>query len=215
MTRKSSARSGRADYDVHPSVAYAQAIIVNLPAKTGKSLQEWIRLLEKSGPSGHRERWRWLMKEHQVGNTTAWMIAEQAEGQGTEDTDAAAYLKAAAEYVEQMYAGPKAALRPIHARLLELGRALGPDIRVCPCKTIVPIYRRHVIAQIKPATRTRIDFGLALRGATQRLPRRLLETGGLAKVDRITHRFPLASVEEVDDEVITWLQVAYDLDARE
>ena len=214
MARKSLPDSGRSPYDVHPSVAYAQAIIANLSAKTGKSLDEWIRLLKKSGPSGHRERCRWLMKVHQVGNTTAWMIAEQAEGKGAEGTDAAAYLQAAAEYVEQMYAGPRAALRPIHECLVELGRGLGSDIRLCPCKTIVPIYRHHVIAQIKPATRTRIDFGLALRGAARRLPRRLLETGGLARDDRITHRIPLTAREEIDEEVKTWLRIAYDLDAQ-
>jgi hypothetical protein len=212
MARKSSRGSGQAQYDVHPSLAYAQAIIANLPVKTGKSLEEWIHLLKKAGPSGHRERWRWLMKEHQVGNTTAWMIAEQAEGKGTEDTDPGAYLRAAAEYVEQMYAGPRAALRSIHDRLVELGRGLGSDIRICPCKTIVPIYRHHVIAQIKPTTRTRIDFGLALRGATRGLPRRLLETGGLAKDDRITHRIPLTAVNEIDEEVTTCLRIAYDLD---
>ncbi len=109
-----------------------------------------------------------------------------------------------------MYAGGKAGLLPIHDRLLELGRSLGGDVRVCPCKTIVPLYRNHVFAQIKPTTRTRIDFGLAL-GDTK-ASGRLIDTGGFVKKDRITHRIPITSPDEIDAEVRRWLQVAYDRD---
>jgi hypothetical protein len=42
---------------------------------------------------------------------------------------------------------------------------------------------------------------------------RLIDTGGWAKKDRITHRIPITKVEEIDDEVKHWLEVAYDLDA--
>src|ERR1041385_4352002 len=64
------------------------------------------------------------------------------------------YLKQAGEFVEAMFSGPKAALRPLYDRLYELARSLGKDIRISPGKTIVPIYRHHVIAQIKPSTRS-------------------------------------------------------------
>ena len=110
-----------------------------------------------------------------------------------------------------MYAGPKAGLRPLHDRLLQLGRALGPDVRVCPCQTIVPLYRNHVFAQIKPATQKRIDFGFAL-GALKATGR-LLDTGGFAKKDRITHRIPITCVDEIDAEVEAWLHKAYEMDA--
>jgi hypothetical protein len=200
-------------YSVHPSVAYAQAIIKNLPETTGKSIDEWIALVKKSAPSGAKERREWLKKNHKIGDTKAWMIVDRAEGKGAEDTDPQAYLKAVVEYVETMYAGPKAALRPIHDALIEIGVALGDDVKICPCQTIVPFYRQHVFAQIKPATRTRIDFGLALKGAKKKTPKRLLDTGGLAKGDRITHRIEISSIAEIDAEVQEWLKIAYDLDA--
>ncbi len=204
--------STKSIYSVHPSVAYAQAIIRNLPETTGKSIDEWIALVKKSGTSGAKERREWLKKNHRLGGTKAWMIVDRAEGKGAEDTDPEAYLKAAAEYVERMYAGPKAALRPIHDTLIKFGVGLGDDVKVCPCQTIVPFYRQHVFAQIKPATRTRIDFGLALKGAKRKPPKRLLDTGGLAKGDRITHQIKISSVAEIDTEVQEWLKVAYDLD---
>jgi hypothetical protein len=127
------------------------------------------------------------------------------------DDDPKAYLAAAARYVQEMYAGGRAGLKVLHDRLLEIARTMGRDVRICPCKTIVPIYRRHVIAQIFPASRTRIDFGLALRDTPA--SGRLIETGGWEKKDRITHRIPINSLVEIDSEVERWLRFAYELDA--
>jgi hypothetical protein len=58
---------------------------------------------------------------------------------------------------------------------------------------------------------TRIDLGFALRDTPA--TGRLIDTGGFAKKDRITHRIPITSLSEIDDEVRRWLKVAYDMDA--
>jgi hypothetical protein len=121
------------------------------------------------------------------------------------------YLQQAEEFVEAMFAGPKAALRPLFDALYDVARSLGKDVKISPGKTIVPVYRHHVIAQIKPATRTRIDFGLALKNT--KATGRLIDTGGFAKKDRITHRIEVTSLDDVDDELKKWLRVAYELDA--
>ena len=198
-------------YSVHPSVPYAQAILRKLAKKTGRSLEEWTALLDRDGPASAKERQDWLKSEHGLGGATAWMVAEASVGGGRDRTDPDAYLEAAPEYVETMYEG-KESLRPIYDALLGLGRSLGADVKVCPCRTIVPLYRSHVFAEIKPTTKTRVDLGLALKGVERELSERLNDTGGLAKKDRITHRFALTSVEEIDDEVREWLHVAYGLD---
>jgi hypothetical protein len=75
-----------------------------------------------------------------------------------------------------------------------------PDVKACPCKTIVPLYRHHVIAQLKPATQTRIDFGFALGGLKAKGP--LIDTGGFAKKDRITHRIEIKTRAHIDAEVV-------------
>jgi hypothetical protein len=215
MPPKATAPAATSLYSVHPSIAYAQAIIANLPTTTGKSLEEWLLLLKEEGPATEKERREWLKKQHQIGGTTAWMIAEAAEGKGGESTDPETYLKLAVEYVEAMYADSKAALRPIHDALIKLGTSLGKDVKVCPCQTIVPLYRHHVFAQIKPTTRTRIDLGLALKGSTEPPPERLIDTGGIKKGDRITHRIPITSLKDIDAKVKEWLKRAYDLDAKD
>jgi hypothetical protein len=212
MPQKTRGSTSPSPYDVHPGVAMVQDWIAKLPEKTGRSLGEWIRLVKESGPPTEKERRDWLKSNYQLGTNSAWRIAERADGKGLEVGDPQTYLKAAAENVEAMYAGPKSGLRPIHDALLKLARKLGKDVRVCPCQTIVPLYRRHVFAQIKPTTRTRIDLGLAL--GNTKTPKRLIDTGGLAKKDRITHRIPLSSPDEIDDEVKRWMKTAYDLDVE-
>ncbi len=122
-------------------------------------------------------------------------------------------MKAAIRYVEEQYAGPKQKLQPIYDELLKLAKSLGEDVKACPCRTIVPLYREHVFAQIKPTTNSRIDLGLALTHFKGKLPKRIIDTGGLAKKDRITHRIEIMAPEQIDDEVKKWLRTAYDLDS--
>jgi len=199
-------------YDVHPGVTMMQKWVAELKSKTGRSLEEWLALVKKEGPRDEKSRREWLKTKHNLGTNSAWWIAERADGKGEHDSPEA-YLKSASRYVEEQYAGPKEKLRPIFEELFKLGRSMGDDVKVCPCKTIVPLYREHVFAQIKPTTNSRVDFGLALTHYKGKLPKRLVDTGGLAKKDRITHRIELKSVAEIDNEVKKWLRTAYYLDA--
>lgn len=205
-TRKQRAPSS---YDVHPSLGMYQNSLAALKQKTGRTLQEWIKLVATEGPATEKERRAWLKAKHGLGMNYSWWIAEQSVGKG-DDGNPETYLKQAEEFVEKMYSGPKQALRPIYDELLVLGRSLGNDVKVCPCKTMVSLYRKHVFAQIKPTTRTRIDLGLALKDT--KVPKRLIDTGGLAKKDRITHRIEITSAKDIDAEVRKWLKIAYEMD---
>lgn len=191
-------------YHLHPGFAMEAAFMRNLSEKTGKTLEEWIDIVKKSGPPALRERAQWLKSEHGITTNYARAIAARTEGKGgTESYDPEAF-------VEEMYAGNKAGLRPIYEKLLQLGFELGNDVKACPCKTFVPIYRNHVFAQIKPTTQTRIDLGFALKDMPA--TGRLIDTGGFAKKDRITHRIPITSPDEINSEVKHWLKVAYNMD---
>ena len=203
--------SRQSPYSVSPMVEMTRKWIESLPEKTGRTLDEWIALVKSSGPPTEKERREWLKSDHKFGTNTAWFVAERCDGKGTEEDSPEAYLQAAEKWVDDMFAGKKAHLRPIYDALLEAGQKLGRDVKICPCKTIVPFYRRHVFAQIKPTTNTRIDMGFAF--GDMKATGRLIDTGGFAKKDRITHRIPLSSIEEIDDEVLRWLKIAYDRDA--
>ena len=198
-------------YGVHPGVLITQKWIAELKQKTGRTLDEWLRLIKKEGPPTEKERRDWLKTKYGLGTNSAWWMAERSVGKGDELGDSDTYLKAAEKYVEEMFAGKKEPLRPIYHALLKLGLGVGKEAKACPCQTIVPLYRNHVFAQIKPTTQTRIDFGLAL--GNMKTPKRLIDTGGFARKDRITHRFEITSLKDIDDEVKRWLKVAYDRDA--
>jgi len=198
-------------YGVHPGVLMTQKWIAELKQKTGRTLEEWLTHIKKAGPKDEKERRAWLKEEYGLGTNTAWWLAERAEGKGEETADPDRYLEQAERDVEKMFSGGKAKLRPLYDALLKLGLKTGKEAKACPCQTIVPLYRNHVFAQIKPTTQTRIDMGFAL-GDTKATGR-LIDTGGFAKKDRITHRIPISAMEDIDDEVKHWLKVAYDRDA--
>ena len=199
-------------YGVHPSVAMVQKWLAELKGKTGRSMEEWVALVKKEGPKDEKSRRDWFKTKHKLGTNSASWIAERAEGKGGDEDTPEVYLKAAVRYVEEQYAGPKEKLRPIFDELLTLGKSLGGDVKACPCKTIVPLYRNHVFAQIKPTTNSRVDLGFALAHFKGKLPKRIIDTGGLAKKDRITHRIEITAAEQIDGEVKKWLKAAYDLD---
>jgi hypothetical protein len=198
-------------YSVHPGVMMVQKWIETLPEKTGHSLEEWLEIVKKEGPPTEQQRRAWLKEKYNLGTNTAGWLAERAGGKGWEEDTPEGYLQQAEIYVQEMFAGSKAGLRPMYDELLKIGLNIGKDVKACPGKTIVPLYRNHVFAQLKPTTRTRLDLGFALGNMT--VPARFIDTGGFAKKDRITHRIPISSLDEIDDEVRHWLKIAYDLDA--
>jgi hypothetical protein len=197
-------------YTVHPSVSHAQAIADNLAKTTGKALPQWLKLVAAQKLAEAKAIREWLKQAHGLGMSSCSVIAEAAI-EGPETLSAQAYLDAAPGYVEALFEGPKAALRPLYEELLAQALQLGGDVKVSPCRSFVPLYRHRVFAQLKPSTRTRLDLGLALGG----LPAegRLIDTGGYAKKDRITHRIAIAAAADIDAETGGWLQRAYALDA--
>lgn len=193
-------------YDVHPGVAWMRRWMEGLKEKTGRSESEWRALVRKSGPEDPKACRAWLMKEHGLGSRDAWYFSSDGDLM-TWGTDDAAYLKMAPTYVDAMYGGNKAGLRPIFDALVKAGRALGDDVKISPCQTMVPFYRGYVFAEIHPTTRTRVDLFLALggtpaKGRVKKSPRRT--------DDRCTHVIGLESPADVDAEVERWLRAAYE-----
>jgi len=211
---KAAAAKAESLYSIHPGVLMMGKWLAELKGKTGRSLEEWLAFVEKEGPATEAERREWLKKKHGLGTNSAWWIAEKSVGKGDEDETPEGYLRAAEKYVSEMYAGGKAGLRPIYDALLRLGLGIGDEAKACPCKTMVPLYRNHVFAQIKPTTQTRVDLGFCFLRLGKKPPKRFIDTGGEKKGDRITHRVEITSAKDIDGEIKGWLKVAYDLDGE-
>lgn len=192
-------------YSPHAGFAMEEASIAKLQAKTGKTLEQWIAIIKKSGPSTEKERREWLKTEHGFTTNYAWFVAERAG-----DNRSLLEKYDPDTMVEDIFAGPKAAFKPVYDAILAFGFKLGKDVKVCPCKTMVPFYRKHVFAQVKVPNRSRLDLGFALKDTPVR--GRLIDTGGFAKKDRITHRIEIVALADFDDEAKKWLRFAYEMD---
>src|SRR5262245_17084220 len=82
MPRTKKAKPVQSLYSVHPGVAMVQKWIADLPAKTGRTLEQWIALIRKEGPPEQKARRQWLKQMYGLGTNTAWWLAERAEGTG-------------------------------------------------------------------------------------------------------------------------------------
>jgi len=178
-----------------------QTMIDNMPEKTGKSLADWYQVIASSGVEKHGEIVKLLKGEHGVthgyANTITLLYRDQASGASPTEQD----------LIGAQYAGAKAGLKPVYDALLRAVSKFGSDVEISPKKTYVSLRRKKQFAIVQPATSSRIDLGLNLKGkeGTNRLE------GGNVFSGMCTHRVRLSSSDEVDTEVINWLNQAYDL----
>ena len=167
----------------------------NIEQATGRSVDAWAALAKASGKERHGDILAWLKSEHGFTHGNANLVALAAKrGSVSSGGD---------ELVDAMYAGPKAALRPFHDRVVAAAREFGSDIELAPKQTYVALRRSKQFATVGPASGGRLEIGLNLKGvepAGRREP-----TTGLC-----THRVRQATPDDLDDEVRGWLREAYD-----
>jgi len=175
--------------------------LANIEKRTGRSLAELAKFVEASGLEKHGELVAMLKKDLGMGHGDANTLVHHVKSAGTPGPAAASPDAA----LEAIYAGPKAALRQIHEALMkEIGKF--GDFEIAPKKTYVSLRRSKQFAIVQPATRTRVDLGLNLKGAD---PTERLE-GGDVFGGMCTHRVRLESPADVDAQVMSWLRQAYD-----
>lgn len=177
-----------------------EAVLRNLPERTGKTLQQWVAVAKGSRLKDPKELRKWLKAKHGLGGTTCWIIADATLGKPDE------HPPSDSEALAVQFKGDKAALRPVYNRLVRQIKGLGPDVRVGVRKTQTTFAREHTFAIAKAPTRTRIDLGLRLPGIKP--TKRLQATRAFS--DNATHCVALAGPEEVDLQLHEWLKAAYD-----
>lgn len=170
-----------------------------LEAKTGKSLAAWVALARAHGETKHTALLDWLKSEHGLTHGYANTIALKAR-----ESDAASIGEE--DLVAQMFAGPKAAIRPVYDKVIALVQDLGSDIELAPKKGYTSLRRKKQFGLVQPSTKDRLDLGLNLKGDA---PAGRLEASGSFNA-MVSHRVRLAGEAEVDAEIAAWLKAAYD-----
>lgn len=177
--------------------AATQTMIDNLPEKTGRSLQEWFAVLDAAAPEKHGQAMALLKGEHGMTHGFANLVALQHRARSAAPVTAEGL-------VDVQYTGAKAALRPILDRIRHAVVEFGDDVEVAPKKTGVSLRRRKQFALVEAASAKRVQLGINLADAT---PTERLK----AAVGMCTHRVDLATIDDVDDELLGWLRDAYAL----
>jgi hypothetical protein len=191
----------KSKYKPHPGLVKEAVDRERLRAATGKTFDQWTELARRKGPAKQRDCRAWLQKEHSLGMREAWWIATTA----TTADDGPSYGEPET-LVDALYSGAHAALRPVHERVVDAAIACGDDVIPTSCKTMVPIYRKHVFAEMRPVDGA-VEVSLAIGEAPAK--GRLLPTGGRQPGDRLTHRVLLRRESEVDAEFKRWVAAAY------
>ena len=175
----------------------------NIQTKTGKTLDQLYALIRKSGLAKHGEIRDMLKKDLGMGHGDANTVVHfymksteepSAQAKGT-STDAA---------IDEIYSDAKAHFRPIHDKLMAAITKFG-EFEIAPKKAYISLRRKKQFAMIGPATQTRVEVGLNMKGvkATARLL--ALPPGGMCQ-----YKVNLADAKEVDKELIGWIKQAYE-----
>ena len=165
--------------------------------KTGKPLEHWIKLVLESKIDKHKEIIEFLKTRHNLSYGYANFIALKAK-----KSDAGSM--ADDDLLSTQYKG-KENLKPIYEELITKILKFGDDVTITPKKDSVSIIRKKQFALIKPATKTRIDLGLKIKDKP--VSGRLESSGPFGSM--CSHRVQLASLNDVDGEVLSWLKEAY------
>lgn len=180
-----------------------QTQLTNLQARTGKTLEELTAIIRNSGLTRHGEIRDMLKRDLGMGHGDANTLVHHVLASGGESA-AQAPQAAPGDVLDEIYAGPKAHLRPIHDKLMVAINAFGP-FETAPKKGYVSLRRKKQLAMIGPATNARVEVGLNLKGVepTDRLAAQ--PPGGMCN-----YKVKLTDASEVDEELIAWIRQAYD-----
>lgn len=170
----------------------------NIETKTGKSFAALCTEIRTTGLVKHGEIRDCLKQNLSLGHGDANALALHYRKAEEE--------KPAAEpdLLDTIYSGPKAALRPIHERLMAELAGWG-EFEIAPKKGYVSLRRKKQFAMLGPATNTKVELGLNMKdvAGTERLLAQA--PGGMCQ-----YKVRLGSVEEVDQELLGWLRKAYE-----
>lgn len=176
-----------------------QKMLENLKINTGKSLDEWIQIVKSTKLQKHGEILKFLKGDHGFTHGFANLVAHKtlksdAGSQGDEDL------------LKNQYKG-KEHFKGLYDQLVAEISHFGSDTEFLPKKAYTSVKRKKQFAMLIPATKTRFDIGINLKGFE---PKGILETDTKTN-GMCSHRICLSSETDLTPEVYAWLKKAYEL----
>jgi predicted transport protein len=175
-----------------------KTMLDNLYKNTGKTLEQWMTIVKQKNFAKHGEIIKFLKEEHSFTHGFANLVALKSRG-----TDAAS-VENKDELIEKQYKG-KEHLKPLYDKLIAEILKFGKDIEIAPKNAYVSLKRKKQFAILQPATKTRFEIGLNLKG---RKPEGILQSINSPNA-MCSHRINLTDEKEITPEIINWLKAAY------
>jgi hypothetical protein len=169
-----------------------------LKERTGDDLDTWNqRIKGEAGLTDEKSLRVWLTQHGVTGYAQTMLVMERF---GYPDF----FLSSADELIDGQYAD-RPHLRTILDAILEAAAGLG-EVVIQTRKTYISLVTpRRTFARVQPTTKDRVDLGLRLEGQApsgRLLPSKIHESMRL--------QISLTSPDEVDSEILDWLQLAYE-----
>lgn len=167
-----------------------------LKERTGENVAAWNRRIAKKHFPDEKSLRAWLSRQGVTSYPQTLLVWETF---GYPE-----HMLATAEKLMEGQYADRPHLRPILDALLNAATALG-EVTIQARKTYVSLVTsRRTFARIQPTTRNRVDLALRLEGR---------KPGGRLQLSKVHETTPfqvsLVSIEDVDAEVLKWLEEAY------
>jgi CheY-like chemotaxis protein len=175
-----------------------QAYHDNITAKTGKTPEELADLAGNKGLVKPSQVVAWLKDEYGLGHGHAMAVVATIKKQSAAESPVD-------EKIARHFAGKKAGWRPFYDTLVAAMNGFGSDTDVAPGASYLSLRRAAKKFAIVQVTTDRLDLGLKLKGIAA--AGRLESAGSWNAM--VTHRVRIHAADEVDQEVLGWLEQAY------
>jgi predicted transport protein len=175
-----------------------ETMVENMKAKTGFSLDEWKAIIAEQKLTKSGEIVNFLKATHGITHGYASTISMKVLGSdaaSVNDTD---------ELLEGQYKGKEHLKAYFETIVLEIKKFDG-EFEIAPKKAYTSLRRKKQFITLNPASKTRFEIGLNLKG---------IEANGRLEAEKpdgiCSHKINLTDLSEIDQEVLGWIRMAYD-----
>jgi len=175
-----------------------QTMIENLHKNTGKTIENWKEIVTNEKVSKHGDIIKFLKEKHGLTHGFANLIAHKVRG-----ADAGS-AKNQNDLIAKQYQG-KEHFKLIYDKLISEIKTYGTDIEIAPKNNYVSLRRKKQFAILNPATKTRFEIGINLKG--QKPKGKLIEE---KPNSMCSHKINITDITEIDSEIVGWIKTAYD-----
>ena len=176
-----------------------EAIARNLQKNTGKTLEQWIEVVKKSGPKDRKQQVEWLKTKHAIGNGQAKTITRMMyEGMSDYDVE---------DLMKFHFDNGKDYQKPVYDKIIASVKKWG-DHKLAVNKTYLSLIHHHQFAIMK-TTKDGMVIGVPAVAVKAAKNKDFISAKNLGS-DKITHKILVQDVTDLSDGVMRVLKASYD-----